>query len=73
MAAGGGDKKSGIQKVGDPIQNTGEARSIAAKAVGANHTYVSEAKRLTREAPDVAETASRLRKFTTGIVTDLIQ
>jgi hypothetical protein len=45
------------QKVAGPKAGTGDARSIAAAAVGANHTYVSDAKRLTKEAPDVAEAA----------------
>jgi hypothetical protein len=31
MAAGGGDKKSGTQKIGEPIGDTGKARDKAAR------------------------------------------
>ncbi len=58
MAAGGGDKKSGTQKIADPSPDAGEAREKAANAVGANHTYVSEAKKLAKTAQDVAKAAT---------------
>jgi hypothetical protein len=59
MAAGGGDKKSGTPKLGEPITDKGEAAEIAAKAVGASHGYVSAAKKLAKAAPVVAEAARR--------------
>jgi hypothetical protein len=49
MAAGGRDK--GKQKVADP----GQARDKAAKAVHVNRQYVSDAKRLSEKAPELAE------------------
>jgi hypothetical protein len=59
MAAGGaiGGASKGTEKIPDPLPDTGEARSIAAKAVGANAHYVSDAKRLVAKAPDVAAAA----------------
>jgi hypothetical protein len=60
MKAGGGDKKSenardksGTEKIPDPIQ--GEAREAAAKLVGVNPRYVSDAKVLQRDNPELAE------------------
>jgi hypothetical protein len=47
------------QKIAGPIAETGDARAIAAKAVGANHSYVSAAKKLAKAAPKVAEAARR--------------
>ena len=41
MAKGGGDKKSGTPKLADPIPDKGEARVIAAKAVGARFSSSS--------------------------------
>lgn len=41
-------------------QDSGKARDKAAKAVGANSHYVSDAKRLAEKAPDVAEAANVL-------------
>ena len=55
----GGDKKSGVEKVSHPVEDTGKARAIAAKAVGANARYVSDAKKLAKAAPVVAEAAKR--------------
>ena len=57
MSAGGGDKKSGPTQVSDPvqIQGRGEAREKAAAAVGVAASYVSDAKRIAREAPELAE------------------
>jgi hypothetical protein len=47
MAAGGakGGAAKGTQKIADALPDAGEARAIAAKAVGANHSYVSAATR----------------------------
>ena len=40
MSQGGGDKKSGKQKVADPIKDKGQARDKAAEMMGANPHYV---------------------------------
>lgn len=55
MALGGGDKRSGTQKIADPIQGKGESRQQAAAAVGVNHAYVSVAKALKETAPGLFE------------------
>lgn len=55
MSAGGGDKKSGTQRIADPIVGAGEAREQAAKATGTNRQYVSDAKKLAATRPDLIE------------------
>lgn len=45
------------QKVAERDEVRGDARAIAAAKTGANHTYISNAKKLAKEAPDVAEAA----------------
>lgn len=55
MVAGGGDPKAGKEIIPDP----GQARDHAAKAVGVNPRYVSDAKRIRKEAPEVARMAER--------------
>lgn len=55
MSAGGGDKKSGSQKVDTPIQDQGRASEHAARIVGTNRQYVHDAKAIAAKAPDKAE------------------
>ena len=45
MAKGGGDKKSGVQKIGHPVEDAGRAAKVAAAAVGANRSYVGDAQK----------------------------
>lgn len=59
MAAGGGDKrseaaKSGLSMLTNPIAPI-HARSEAAKAVGVSEGYISDAKRIERNAPELLE------------------
>lgn len=54
MAAGGGDKKSGVEIIPPLIENAGKARDKAAELMDVNPRYVSDAKRLQAEAPEVA-------------------
>lgn len=59
MKAGGGDKKSETyQKSGKeifpyPIENKGQARDQAAAAVGTNGRYVSDLKKVKKQAPEL--------------------
>jgi DNA modification methylase len=55
MKAGGGDKKSGKERIPDPILNPGQARDHAARLVGVNPRYVSDAKTIEQAAPDRLE------------------
>lgn len=55
MRSGGGDKKSGTAQMPDPIIGQGEAREKAAKAVGASARYVSDAKKIERDFPELAK------------------
>jgi hypothetical protein len=59
MRLGGGDKRSGVQQIAPPIENTGKARDKAAKAVGVNRQYVSDAKKIEKETADLADAAPR--------------
>jgi hypothetical protein len=55
MKAGGGDKKSGKAQMPDPIPNTGQARDEAAEMFGVAPRYVSDAKKIKEEAPELFE------------------
>jgi hypothetical protein len=54
MQAGGGDRKSGKAIVPTPIDSI-QARDQAAAAVGVSARYVSDAKRVAAESPELAE------------------
>jgi len=53
MAAGGGDKKSGRQKVAHPIADPGKSTDKAAKLTNVNRLYISQAKKLKDEQPEL--------------------
>lgn len=53
MAAGGGDKKSGVSLVTPPIPDTGKVRDKAAAIVNVANSYVSSAEKLKNESPEV--------------------
>ena len=55
MAAGGGDKRSGFQLIENPIAGPIHAAEQAAAIVGTNRQYVSDAKKIAQQAPDLAE------------------
>lgn len=65
--AGTRPNKDLVQKIAQGNENTGRARDKAAKAVGANHSYVSDAKRLAKIAPDVV--TSENNAVTISVVT----
>lgn len=48
MSAGGGDKKSGKEKIPDPVSGTGQSRDKVAALVGVNPRYISDAAAIRR-------------------------
>jgi hypothetical protein len=65
MSQGGGDKRSGTQQIGYPIEDKGEAAKKAAARVGVNHQYVSDAKWIKKIAPELAADIKAGRKTIT--------
>lgn len=59
MAAGGGDKKSGKEKVSDPIPDAGQARDKAGAAVGVSGVYVDMAQQIKEKAPEIVDDVLR--------------
>ena len=55
MSAGGGDKKSGFQRLGNPIEVPVHAAKQAASLAGTNHQYIVDAKTIVRQAPELKE------------------
>lgn len=55
MSAGGVARQQGAEKIPHPESAKGEAREKAAAIAGTNPRYVSDAKRLAEEAPDLFE------------------
>jgi len=53
MSKGGGDKKSGLQIIVNPIIEPLHAAEQAAKIVGTNHSYVTDAKKIVATAPEL--------------------
>jgi hypothetical protein len=49
----GGDRKSGKEKIPEPIANAGQARDKAAALTNVNPRYVSDAKKIKEEAPEI--------------------
>src|ERR1043166_7238292 len=62
MRAGGGDKKSGKQKIADPIPLQGQARDQAASQFHVNRQYVSDAKAIKEQSPEKFEDIKAGRK-----------
>lgn len=59
MSSGGGDKKSGFQKIENPIYGQVKASDQAAAIVGTNRQYIADAKRIKAEAPALADKVLR--------------
>lgn len=55
MAAGGGDRKSGVANLPDPIPDQARARDQAAAAVGVSGRIVQDAEHVKKHAPEVFE------------------
>ncbi len=57
QSAAGGDKRSLVEQIPQAVEvaDRGRARDRAAEAVGVNSKYVTDAKRIEREAPELAE------------------
>ena len=55
MAQGGGDKTAGSQIFDYPMENRGRASDHAAQAAGTNRQYISDAKRIQKEAPELLD------------------
>lgn len=55
MSAGGGDQKSGFQRLEKPIMTPLHAAKQAALLTGTNHQYIVDAKTIVRQAPELKE------------------
>lgn len=62
MSAGGGDKRSGFQIFENPVIQPVHAAEQAASIVGTNRQYVSDAKKIAEQAPDLLDDIRRGEK-----------